>query len=109
MMAKQKYLKKVNTYDFECGVFIVEDSLTKDLKDRVECAEKILEIVDGILSEKEKEKFALLLGNIILNPIYKVKYKSRIPEKYREYNFLSRQQISNRKKREVLLDDWTDK
>ena len=106
-MAKKKKFR--NEYNFECGVYIIEDSFSIELKERVECTKKILEIVDNVLDKNEKEKFANILGNFILNPIYKVKYKSRIPNKYKEYNFLSRQQISNRKKREVLLDDWTDK
>ena len=99
---------EIYLYSLESRALISDDCFTKKLKERVVCAEKVIEIMNPILEEDEREKFALLLGNIILNPIYRMKYKSHLPDKYNEYNFLSKQQISNRRKKEVYMDPWEE-
>ena len=97
-----------NVYSFDSCIFVGKDLFTLNMERRSIALDQALDILAPLLDERELEKFSNLAANIILNPYYRVKYKSQMPEKYKEYTFLSSQQLFNRRKAEILVDRWEE-
>ena len=95
-----------NVYSIESKMFIGKDLFTLSMEIRSQAMDQVLEILAPLLDERELEKFSNIVANTILNPYYRTKYKSQMPDKYKEYTFLSSQQLFNRKKAEILVDRW---
>lgn len=81
-----------------------EAELVRAMKERSDAAEKIMDIADKAFNREEIRRLSGLMSEFILGPINRVQYKSHLPERFREYPFLTRTQLRRRKAREVSYD-----
>lgn len=87
---------------------ICENSLDAKMRKRAKAAEEILHIAEPIFDQAELNKLGLLLGDLILGPIYQARYKTQLDSLSQEFPFLGKQQIRRRKSRETRFSEDDD-
>jgi uncharacterized protein (UPF0128 family) len=84
---------------------ISEEWLEGEMKKRKDVSEQILDLAVNVFDKKEVNQLSSLLSNFILGPYYRVQYKAHLPEKYKEYPVLGRQQVRRRVAKETPYSD----